>query len=139
MPAEYPAARSGRVVAAFPRDFSKRQSGRLNRAGRSFLFAAPLELIEPLILPHRINRADLPHPRISSIRQFRMLFVRPGSGRRPQSFALAAELDLALSEFRQKRTPPPLADQLIDVGNHIHGKNNMRSSSHTSRHTPSVT
>lgn len=81
----------------------------------------------------------MPHPRGRSLSQFRVVLGVPCSGGFPQHFALAAELDLALGQLGQERTPAPLADKLIYLVNNINRQDDMRSSAETLGHTSSVT
>jgi len=50
-----------------------------------------------------------------------------------------AKLDFPLSQLRQERTPSPFANQLVDVGNHVNRKKDMRSSAQILGHTYSTT
>lgn len=68
-----------------------------------------------------------------------MIFVFPGSGGIAQRFALAAQLNLALSQLGQEGAAAAFANQLIDVGNHVHWKDDVGSSVQILRHTYSVT
>jgi len=81
----------------------------------------------------------LPHPRGGSLSQFRVVLGFPCSGGFAQHFALAAELDLALSQLGEKRTSAPLADEFVDVGNQVNRQDDMGSSGQILWHTYSVT
>jgi hypothetical protein len=81
----------------------------------------------------------LPHPGLGSILQFGVIRVLTSTGRSPQGFTLLTALDFVAGDLSQERAPAPLADQLIDVGNQIDGKNDVRSLAHFIGHTYSVT
>jgi hypothetical protein len=68
-----------------------------------------------------------------------VVFGFPSSGGIAQDFTLPANLDLALSQFREERASGPFADKSVDVGNQVDRKGYLRRSAQTLRHTPSVT
>ena len=68
-----------------------------------------------------------------------MVFRLPRSGGLPQDLPLVTKLDLALCQFSQKRAAATLADQFVDIGNHVDGEDNVCSTIHSLGHTPSVT
>jgi hypothetical protein len=55
------------------------------------------------------------------VSQFRVIFGLPRAGDVLQDFALKAELDLALGQLGQERTPASLADEFVDAGDDIKG------------------
>ncbi len=63
--------------------------------------------------------AKLANPRFGAVLQLGMVLIFPRSRGVPKSFALAADLDFATGHFRQEGAPPPLADQLVDVGDQV--------------------
>ncbi len=72
-------------------------------------------------------RAHLAYPRFHTVLQLRMILVFPSSSSLAQRLALLAALNLLPSNLSEERTPSSLADQLINVGNHINRKNDVRS------------
>ena len=68
-----------------------------------------------------------------------MVFGLPSSGGFAQDLTLPANLDLALGQFREERTPGPFANQSVDVGNQVNRKGYVRRSAQTLGHAPSVT
>ena len=68
-----------------------------------------------------------------------MIFGFPCSGSFLQDVALAAKLNFALSQLGEKRTPASLADEFVDIGNHVNRQNDVGSPAQTFPHTYSVT
>jgi hypothetical protein len=68
-----------------------------------------------------------------------MIFILPRSFGGAKGIALLATLDFVAGHLGQERTAASLADQLVDVGNYVNRKDNMRSASQMSGHTRSVT
>jgi hypothetical protein len=98
-----------------------------NRAGRSFIVPASFQFLKAVI----VESAHLPYSGGGSLRPLRVVFGLPRSGGFPQDLALPAELDFALGQLGQERAPAVLADQLIDVGDHVNRKDDVRSSAQT--------
>src|ERR1700683_2999630 len=83
--------------------------------------------------------AHLTHPCLRSVLQFGMIFVFPRPRRFAQRLALLASLNLIARNVGEERTTPPLANQLVDVGDQVNRKNDVRSAAQNLRHTSSVT
>jgi hypothetical protein len=81
----------------------------------------------------------MPHPSGGSLDQFWVIFGFPCTGSFAQHFALAAEFNLALRQLGYKRTPAPLADEFVDVGNQFDRKDDVCPSVNILLHTHSVT
>lgn len=84
-------------------------------------------------------RAHLVHPCCRSVLQLGMLFVFPRSLGGAECVTLLAALDFVAGYFGQERTPATLANKFVDGSNHIHRKDDVRSSAQTLLHTHSVT